>query len=419
MILGTGEYGFGEDNNMEKSKAERKKHTYSVSKIVWLIILLALLGYHGYKLVDKYKFNRQWEYQSSLARSNAVKYVKEKYGIDAEVISLYSDQNKNNKYLTEKILKNDYTYVELSDGEKNFNVRVNWKEESTDGYDTYEYEKILNAVNQKIEAAFPESEVAACSVFNPIIISADFNLPIICGNRYNELYLAKNEKFDEIDLESVLQRCEGQIYTVCADAVFDGCELFDFLQKNNFEGKFISLTDKAILDEFVSSSEINRASLFEEQCKKYAPYITDRRKITKNGHFQSLYDLKSIDEFNLYFCPDEHGSGSKIIGITNAGSIFKNYKTRKIDSFLSESLSEGYDIKKVSWGKVYIYYPLNKLEGHDLNDIGAAWFGDHCYDIARPTVAGDYAVFELSELASQFVITDTKGMETFTPNYKR
>lgn len=216
---------------MEKSKAERKKHTYSVSKIVWLIIWLALLGVCGYKLVDKYKFNRQWEYQSSLARSNAVKYVREKYDIDAEVISLYSDQNKNNKYLTEKILKNDYTYVELSDGEKNFNVRVNWKEESTDGYDTYEYEKILNAVNQKIEAAFPESEVAACSVFNPIIISADFNLPIICGNRYNELYLAKNEKFDEIDLESVLQRCEGQIYTVCADAVFDGCELFDFLQK--------------------------------------------------------------------------------------------------------------------------------------------------------------------------------------------
>lgn len=179
------------------------------------------------------------------------------------------------------------------------------------------------------------------------------------------------------------------------------------------------MTDKAILDEFVSSSEINRASLFEEQCKKYAPYITDRRKITKNGHFQSLYDLKSIDEFNLYFCPDEHGSGSKIIDIKQAGSIFKNYKTRKIDSFLSKSLSEGYDIQTVSWGKVYIYYPLNKLEGHDLNDIGAAWFGDRCYDIARPTVAGDYAVFELSEHASQFVITDTKGMETFTPNYKR
>lgn len=400
---------------MEKSKAERKKHTYSVSKIVWLIIWLALLGVCGYKLVDKYKFNRQWEYQSSLARSNAVKYVKEKYGIDAEIVSLYSEQCKNNNYFIKEMLKSNYDYVELSDGEKNFYVCINWKEETTDGYDTYESDKILNAINQKVEAEFPESRIALCSIISP-----DFNHSDIFRLYRSGIYLAKNEKFDEIDLENVLQRCEGQIYTVCADAVFDGCELFDFLQKNNFEGKFISLTDKAILDEFVSSSEINKASLFEEQCKKYAPYITDRRKITKNGHFQSLYDLKSIDEFNLYFCPDEHiGSGSKIIGITNAGSIFENYKTRKIDSFLSRSLSEGYDIQKVSWGKVYIYYPLNKLEGHDLNDIGAAWFGDHCYDIARPTVAGDYAVFELSEHASQFVITDTKGMETFTPNYKR
>lgn len=398
---------------MDNNKAEHKKRKFSASKIIWMIILISIAVVNGHNLAVRHKIKKQ----SATAKSNAVKYVREKYGIDTE--ALYTDPNINS-YNSYAALERDYVYVELTDGEKNFKVRISQKEKSTDGYDTYEYDKVLNAVKQRVEAAFPESEVAACSVFNQIIISADFDLPIICGNRYNELYLAKNEKFDEIELESILQRCKSEIYAVCADAVFDGCELFDFLQKNNFEGKFISLTDKTILDEFVSSSDINKASLFEEQCKKYAPYITDRRKITKNGHFQSLYDLKSIDEFNLYFCPDEHiGSGSKIIDIKQADSIFENYRIRKIDSFLSKPFSKGYGFHKASWGKVYLYYPLNKLKGHDLNDIGAAWFGDHCYDIARPTVAGDYAVFELSEHASQFVITDTKGMEPFTPNYKR
>lgn len=398
---------------MDNSKAERKKHTYSVSKIVWLIILLALLGVYGYKLVDKYKFNRQWEYQSALARSNAVKYVKEKYGIDAEIVSLYSDQCMNKNYFINEMMKCNYDYVELSDGEKNFYVCINRKEETTDGYDTYESDKILNAINQRVEAEFPESKIALCSIVSP-----DFNHSDIFRLYRSGLYLAKNERFDKIELETILQRCKNEIYAVCADTVLDDCELFDFLQRNNFEGKFISLTDNAVLDEFMSSSSIDTSQGFEQQCKKYAPYITDRRKITKNGHFQSLYDLKNIDEFNLYFCPDEHiGSGSKIFNIVQADSIFANYRTRKIDSFLSKPFSKGYQFYTASWGKVYIYYPLNKLEGHDMSDIGAAWFGDHCYDIARPIVAGDYAVFELSEHASQFVIIDTKDMETFTPNY--
>lgn len=400
---------------MENNKAKRKKRTYSVSKIVRLIILLAMWAFTVCKLVDKYKFNKQWKYQSSLARSNAVKYVKEKYGIDAEIVSLYSEQCKNNNYFIKEMLKCNYDYVELSDGEKNFYVCINWKEETTDGYDTYESDKILNAINQKVEAEFPGSKIALCSIVSP-----DFNHSGIFRLYRSGIYLAKNERFDEIELETILQRCKSEIYAVCADAVFDDCELFDFLQRNNFEGKFISLTDKAILDEFVSSSEINRDSLFEQQSQKYIPYITDCRKITKNGNFRSLYDLKSIDEFKLYFCPDEHiGSGSKIFNIVQADSIFANYGNREIDSFLSKPFSKGYQFDKASWGRVYIYYPLNKFEGHDLSDIGAAWFGDHCYDIARPTVAGDYAVFELSEHASQFVIIDTKGMETFTPNYKR
>lgn len=403
------------ENHKTSEISRHEKRTHIILKTIRLLILLALLGYNGYKLFDKYKFNKQWKYQSSLARSNAVKYVKEKYGIDAEIVSLYSEQCKNNNYFIKEMLKCNYDYVELSDGEKNFYVCINWKEETTDGYDTYESDKILNAINQRVETEFPESRITLCS-----IISHDFNHSGIFRLYRSGIYLAKNERFDEIELETILQRCKSEIYAVCADAVFDDCELFDFLQRNNFEGKFISLTDKAILDEFISSSSIDTSKGFEQQCKKYMPYITDRRKITESGNFRSLYDLKNIDEFKLCFCPDERiGSGSKIFNIVQADSIFANYEIREIDSFLSKPFSKGYQFDKASWGRVYIYYPLNKIEGHDLSDIGAAWFGDHCYDIARPTVAGDYAVFELSEHASQFVIIDTKGMEPFTPNYKR
>lgn len=72
---------------------------------------------------------------------------------------------------------------------------------------------------------------------------------------------------------------------------------------------------------------------------------------------------------------------------------------------------------------VCIYYPLDKLEGRDIDRIGAAWCGrSHVpWDdrgIARAEIYGDYAVFRIcfgSEEDIMFMLVDNTGQEEYIP----
>ena len=99
--------------------------------------------------------------------------------------------------------------------------------------------------------------------------------------------------------------------------------------------------------------------------------------------------------------------------------IYTNYGEEK---WLNKPLSDEYYFDGI-YGDVYIYYPLDKLDGYDLNSVGLAWFSaggmSNNRNITKAEICGDYAVYRMPFGEDYFMFVDIGGYGEYVPDYSK
>ena len=105
------------------------------------------------------------------------------------------------------------------------------------------------------------------------------------------------------------------------------------------------------------------------------------------------------------------------VAIEDCDNIYFYYGHNKLSEYLSSPITDGYIIsEEYKWDAIVcVYYPLEKLKDHDIEDVGLAWAESGArYGINRPTIVADYAVFVINP-GFAFKLVDTKGLEPLEP----
>lgn len=403
------------------TEIDSKTQARSRKKLLIFIILavIGLSGYYGYKAYKQYKFNKQWQSQNEIAEANALEYVRDKYAIDAKVVSFRNDVYKdefNGDYWITKL----YNTVTLeSDGHK-FNVIVKWKERSPDGYDNYYTDEVEELLRQQIsENCHSKHFYSNISVYSEL----DNNNDMWGYIDRSGVYLTKDEHFDGSDLNGVLKDCNLSVKALIVDTVFDDCELFDMFAQIDADADFYSFDTMEHLEaakEVPGELNGNIIGIME-----YAPYITDYRSIHDGKNVHRDFGVITIDDtmFRVFASFDSESDAyncDKVV-IEESEGIDLNfcYSYNKLDKYLNSPITGSYILSPNGvWGDLCVYYPLEKLKDHDIEDVRLAWAESTArYAIIRPTIVADYAVFVLttSNASHSFKLVDTKGLEPLTP----
>lgn len=392
-----------------KTKARSRK----IQLIFIILAVIGLSGYYGYKAYKQYKFNKQWQSQNEIAEANALEYVRDKYAIDAKVVSFRNDVYKD-EFNGDYWITNLYNTVTLeSDGHK-FNVIVKWKERSSDGYDNYYTDEVEELLRQQI------SENCHCKHFysNISVYSELDNNDMLFYIDRGGVYLAKDEHFDDSDLNGVLKDCYLSVEAFVVDTVFDDCELFDMFAQIDADADFYSFDTMEHLEaakEVAGKLNGNNMGIME-----YAPYITDYRSIHDGKNVHRDFGVKTKDDMLFMAFPskmsESDDSVSDKVIIENCDIIHSYYGHNKVSEYLSSPITDGYTVSGYSMWSVIVcvYYPLEKLKDHDIEDVGLAWAQSISYGINRPEIVDDYAVFFLNPGVA-FKLVDTKGLEPLEP----
>ncbi|SFD13698.1 hypothetical protein [Ruminococcus albus] len=403
------------ENNDQKQNSPKKSWKKLIAAAI--IAVIGFSAYGGYKAYKRYKFNKQWQLQNQIAEENALEYVRDKYAIDdAEVVSFSNDDLDDLRRFKdgeESWINRDHNVVTLDSDGHEFRVVVKWRERSSEGYDSYYTDEIEELLEQQIvESCNGEPVYANISV-------GTFNKDQVWS--YRGVYMAKDEHFDGSDLKGVLKDKILSVEAVVIDTVFDDHELFDMLAEIDADADFYSFDT---MEHFEASKELKAELNGNDLGKmKYAPYITDYRTIHDGKNVHRDFGVKTKDDMLFRAFPDTHSDPDAYtcdkVEIQDSDNIDEYYSYNKLDEYLRSPISSGYFLSRDNGfcTIICIYYPLEKLKGHDIEDVGLAWAeSTKRYAIMRPDIVGDYAVFILNTDIS-FKLVDTKGLEPLEPKY--
>lgn len=384
-------------------------------KKLLVVVILAAIGfsvYGGYNAYKRYRFNKQWQSQNEIAEENALEYVRNKYAVDAKVVSLSNDEYKS-EFNADYWITKDYNTVTLESDDHKFNVVVKWRERSSEGYDNYYTDEVEELLKQQISESCHGEPVYT-------IISEYSELDEDMWGYINRsgVYMTKDEHFDGSDLKGVLKDRHLSVKAAVIDTVFDDCELFDMFAQIDADADFYSFDTMEHLEaakEVKVSLNGNDLGMME-----YAPYITDYRSIHDGKNVHSDFGVKTKDDMLFRVFPDGYSESDTYtydkVAIEDCDNIYLYFGYNKLSEYLSSSITEGYIVSGDRWlGVVCIYYPLEKLKGHDIEDLGLAWAESTArYAIIRPEIVDEYAMFVLHPGMS-FKLIDTKGLEPLEP----
>jgi len=141
-------------------KHNMKKHNIK-RNILMGITCFSLFSFIGCGYTDEEK--QEMKEYAEQGKSNALNYIKEKYGFDATVTEVKND--KFTSFLPE--LSPDPTgdvFVTMEYNEKSFMVFVSGEEETTEGLDNYQLEEISSALQEKLYdiTGLPIEELFVC-----------------------------------------------------------------------------------------------------------------------------------------------------------------------------------------------------------------------------------------------------------------
>ncbi|MDE6502319.1 MAG: hypothetical protein K2L10_09570 [Ruminococcus sp.] len=293
-----------------------------------------------------------------LGKKNACEYMKQKYGIEVEVVkvSVIEEDDIFSSW------EGDDVWVTVSENDKEYNVKISGVEENADGLDDYQAEEIEKALIDMIKADMP----------------TDFEYHFSTDTMRKSRYKAgsKSSLAEMLDGRDILD-----IY--CVNTDLEELPVFEFLRRNITDCTFYSFSSQEILDDFMKEEYYD--------IEYYAPFIINYRvlKFRERDNECREYNLKNYGEL-LYYVPHE-----KVDGEMKKG--FYEIPESEIDWIDSEYeiVSKAYGIDEKT-SRILVWFPIP--EDKKDKDFYLAYSYYHEYDkkTVRKTekchIVGNYAV---------------------------
>lgn len=384
-------------------KEKKKLSGVAIVQIVCLS-LMALCG--GYRIIDRIVTEKEHGAQLEQATANAVQYVRKKYGFEAEVLG--ADKTYSWSY-GDEIGK---MTIKMKHGDREFYVYTSRLAESTEGWDDYQWEEISAAAVNYVNESLPGGKLVELRL----------------GSGDTSFVYLMDTYFDGENIEEIFKECNGSIEMIYADTDFSETDIPKRLYDYNIIPEFTSFDTKEHMEEFLQKSESRGYHYYNyNDYQKYAPYITDHITFDGGETIRLNVTIQKNDEFEYCYFPTQWRSFAKSCDTVRAecqddGHLLSIYERHGEGYALSKPLSKEYSFDSI-FGDVRIYYPLEKLEGYDLKNIGLAWFSgggmSNNRNISRAEICGEYAVFNLPFGEDRFMLVDNTGQEEYVPGWAK
>lgn len=378
-----------------------KDKTRTIICVTTLCVILA--AFLGVKYYEHHKHDKE----IAFAKTEAENHLAEKYGI--EDISL----EQLNSFMNYFGDKNDYSVAFSANcGGEEFRIVFFKENGKAECFDNYQKEEISSALEKYFCEEFPKGSV----------VSLHFNSKGIPYSGYTH----KDVFFDGENISEILEKCNGDLEMAFYDTEFSQSDIEKVIPKNSFRVEFASFDTKEHCEECLNDVKECEPYYyyFYKELEKYAPYITDYIKTDNSG--VSGYDITILenDEFQYAYFPVEPRKLVTRTDITaepveksKVADIFTRYGE---ENYLGEQLSGEYYFDSI-YGDVWVYYPLEKLDGYDIENVGLAWFSSggmsNNHNIEKAQICGDYAVFNMPFGEDYFMLVYTENLAEYAPNY--
>jgi lipoprotein len=343
----------------------------------------------------------------AFAKAEAEDHLAEKYGI--EDISL----EQIDAFITYFGDKDDYRVAFSANcGGEEFRIIYFKNNGKAECFDDYQYEEIRSALEKYFCEKFPKGSVVSLYFHGKGIPYSGF--------------MYKDVLFNGENITEILEKCNGDLEMVFYDTEFSQSDIEKVIPQNSFRVEFASFDTKEHCEEFLN--DIKKCEpydyYFYKGLEKYAPHLTDYIKMNNND--VSGYDITILenDEFRYAYFPVEPRKLVTRTDITaepveksKVTEIFTRYGE---ENSLGKPLSKEYYFDSM-YGDVWVYYPLEKLEGYDIENVGLAWLSaggmSNNHNIEKAQICGEYAVFNMPFGEDYFMLVVTSGLEEYVPNY--
>lgn len=404
---------------------EKKKSALNI--LMWVLVLGGL----AVGLIPLFsRLHEKEVYKKELAEasSQAVEYVRDKYGFEPELVDMAEDETfvRNNAYPSVE------SVIPMKANGREFYVHSYAWSDGNERSDSYQWNEIEAAIASEIEKIVPGGNAIEIYAYNKL------------SNNTFQLKNCFAEYYDGSNLEELMKNSGGNVEMTFPNDNTDipASGLCEKLRGWGLKYKLTVFDSDERAEEFAEKLRLlneNRSYYsysnfgnFAPLYRTYAPYIAESffyYNEEKGGAKTIGYELQSFDDFKYGYFPthiDDY-RGSKSVGISygESGEIAKWFGHYDEGYAVEKPLSKEYILDN-GYGEAVIYYPLEKFEGMDINKIGLAWFVKDSIitnnrDIASAEVCGDYAVFSVtsSDNNMRFMLVDMDGREDYVPEYKR
>lgn len=361
----------------------------SKGNIFWIILLAAVVLFCGYKIILNIKEKNEYKAQLAVASENSVRYIRNKYGFEAEFI-----KERENEFDRKNI---GVMYLDFRYNSKEFMVIADCLNDSGVCVDTYQHKEVEQAVIDKVLSEYPNGKTVSVSIGEKTPFFSDYMY-----------FLGFQTYYDGSNLDEVLtDSSSGKVEMIFVNTDFSDTGIADWLAERNIDVEFTSFDTEEHLAEFEALPTWWSMSDYSRYAK-LAPYITDH--VISNVTDDNIsYETRELENFK--YCCFEKDDFDNYLTEMDQNTFINQCDYYGNLECLKQPLTKAYKIYGDT-GEVYIYYPLDKLNGIDIKHIGAVWYIKDRFEtsknIEKAEIYGDYAVFILPGYAEGFMLTDLR-----------
>lgn len=369
---------------MQKVKAILKSKLF--------ILLMIILG-----IILFFTIKKEYEYRTryKFVTENAAKYIKDKYGFDAEIVSI---PEKNSS-----LWDNAGGCIEIKMQHEGDEFWVTAFIFETACLDNYQEDEITAAIEEYLHEKLPDGKITDISLTSHL----------------RPLAYCISDYYDGTNLEQILDNNNADFEMVFADREFSEADIaglpFDDVD-------LIAFDTAEHRDEFVSRIPVFRLDKNKDY-QKYTPHITDYIGKSKDEITRLDVTILETDEF-VYACflstSDTFLKTLNEVTMKNADhpDLHQQFENYGEELRVSKPISKEYYYN--NWNDAYIYYPIENLSDYDLQNIGVAWSANagtvDAHGVSGLELCGEYAVFTPPYSDCRFMLVDNTGQESYVPN---
>lgn len=345
-----------------------------IKNIIIVIALIFLLT--GCYSKEEKKLIKKYEDQ---AKINAVDYIKEKYGFDAEIISVKAARYNSSISPIPDWAPTGDVYVKLKANKKSFYVYITGEDYSISGIDSYQQEEIeddiikllKDNINFKLydySITYPNTDIY--NITNSNLIGEYYNknnISEVLKNIENiELYYINYNKLNTLDLTNILPYIFNTNVSLINFETIDDYEKYISEKENKDSHCQLSCDDRYIIYkkdalvinkgetkyyEYNKSSFDNEIYIYSDNLEKIDIKVSsiDLEKMKNELYNHNYYDFEQVS--NVYSIPQ------------TSAYLFIYFPNQKIKISKNEELLLGYQCYRENSDYYAFYqYPIFNVE---------------------------------------------------------